>query len=330
MPHGIGRAYLSERLFKMSLAARLRLVPHLRPGLAPQQAPWIVCGLPRSGTTLLHRLLCLADDAAGLPLWQLLEPIAPNQGVDRRREYAERNLAWLGQLVPVSLDAQHLVRPDLPDECGHLLRASFMGSMPWQVPATSWLRWSLQTDRKPAYRIWAAFAALLEPPNRRLVLKDPFHMGNFDALLAACPRARIVQIHRDPVQSVPSFHKLSLTMHRVLVPSVDLKGTVDAHMHWLQTMVERNAAQRANAPALVDVDYRALLADPVGEVARVHAAFELELTEGHRARITAWMAAHPQREHGPNPYAAADYGQTADELAQRFDGYRTQFGLHTA
>jgi hypothetical protein len=328
-PHGLGRSYLYERIFRMSLVARLRLAPHLTPGARPRRPPLVVCGLPRSGTTLLHRLLALADDAAGIPLWQLLEPIPPKDGPDRRRDHAVRNLEWLGRLVPVSLDAQHLVRPDLPDECGHLLRASFMGSMPWQVPAYGWLQWSLRVDPGPAYRVWAAFLAVLEPEGRRLVLKDPFHAGNLAALLACCPDACVAQTHRDPLELVPSFHKLATTIHRVLVPAIDLPRTVRAHMEWLETLVERNAeARRALAPArVVDVGYRALVADPLGEVARIHDAFGLPLTATHEERIARWMVEHPRREHGPNPCSVAEYGQTDDEIRTRFAGYCRTFDL---
>jgi hypothetical protein len=328
-PHGLGRVYLYERIFRMSLVARLRLVPHLRAGARPRRPPLVVCGLPRSGTTLLHRLLALADDAAGIPLWQLLEPIPPRDGPDLRREHALRNLEWAARLAPVSLDAQHLMRPDLPDECGHLLRASFRGSMQWQVPAYSWLRWSLDADAGPAYRAWAAFLSVLEPADQRLVLKDPFHAANLDALLAACPGARVVQTHRDPVEVVPSFHKLTLTVHRVLVPELDVPRTVRANTRWLETVVERNAAVRGVVPAdrLVDVDYRALVADPLAVVAQVHEQLGLPLTDAHRSRVRAWLAAHPQREHGPNPYDVRDYGQTRDELVERFAGYRRRFDL---
>lgn len=328
-PHGLGRIYMHERLFRMSLVARLRITPHLRPGARPRVPPLVVCGLPRSGTTLLHRLLALADDAAGLPLWQLLEPLPPSGGPDLRRAHAERNLRWLAELAPASLDAQHLVRPDLPDECAHLLRVSFRGSMPWQAPAYGWLRWSLRADPGPPYRVWAAFLAHLEPDGRRLVLKDPFHAAHIEAIRAACPGARFVQLHRNPAELVPSFHKLALTMHRVLVPDVDVPRTVRAHMDWLETVVEQNAAGRValGSTDLVDVDYRALLEDPLVEVARIHDAFGLPLTSAHEERVAQWMAEHPQRAHGPNPYAAADYGQSEEEIRERFADYCRAFDV---
>jgi hypothetical protein len=330
-PHGLGRIYLSERMLRLSVLARLRLARAARAGeaKAPRRAPLVVCGLPRSGTTLLHRLLALADDAAGLPLWQLLEPFPPASGRDHRRDHAIRNITWLNALVSTSLDAQHYVRPDLPDECGHLLRTSFRGGMPWQAPATGWLAWSLRTSAAPAYRVWAACLAALEPEGSRLVLKDPFHMHHLDDLLAACPGAQIVQTHRDPLEVVPSFHKLCATMHAVLVEDPDARRNAAAETAWLEHMVLRNEETRAKVPPrqLVDVDYRALLADPIGTATRVHEAFGLPLTEGHVARMSAYLADNGQRKHGDNPYTAEAFGETLGALAERFAAYRARFGL---
>ncbi len=326
-PHGLGRIYLVERIFRLSLQARLRLARAPSAGPRPKRPPLIVCGLPRSGTTVLHRLLALADDVAGLPLWQLLEPLPPASGADLRREHATRNLVWLNGLVSVSLDAQHYVRPDLPDECGHLLRTSFFGAMPWQAPALSWLAWSLRADARPAYRVWGAYLAHLEPEGARLVLKDPFHAAHLEEIELVCPDALIVQIHRDPVEVAPSFHKLCHTMHAVLSPEIDRLRTAAAETAWLQHVVERNVQARRSFPKaqLCDVDYRDLLRDPIAVVTRVHAAFGLPLTETHMARMRTYVADNPQRAHGDNPYAASEFGETPEGLAERFAEYRRSF-----
>lgn len=326
-PHGLGRFYLHRRICRVSVHARLRIAPHVRAGARPTRAPLVVCGLPRSGTTVLHRLLALADDAAGLPFWQLVEPMPPPRGPDRRRALADTSLRRLARMVPLSLDAQHVVRTDAADECGHLLRSAFVGAMPWQVPAYGWLDWSLSADTAPGYRVWAAYLSRLEPEGRRLVLKDPFHAGNLAELLAACPDAMVVQTHRDPVEVLPSFHKLCTTMHAVLVPSLDVPRTVEAHTRWLAHVVARNEAARPRVPRLVDVDYRALAADPLAAVARVHEAFGLPLTDGHVARMRAYLAENGQRRHGENPYSAEAFGQPPEAIAERFAGYRAHFGF---
>jgi hypothetical protein len=201
--------------------------------------------------------------------------------------------------------------------------------MPWQAPATGWLEWSLRADASPAYRVWAALLGQLEPVGKRLVLKDPVHMAHLDDILAVCPGARFVQTHRDPLEVVPSFHKLCHTMHAVLVPEVDTRRTVAVQTAWLEHMVARNAEARSTVPAgsLVDVDYRALVADPLATVARIHDAFGLPLTDPHVERMRTFLADNGQRRHGGNPYAAQDFGQTPAEIAERFADYRRRFAL---
>jgi hypothetical protein len=328
-PHGLGRFYANRRVCRLGLQARIRIAPHVRAGARPARAPLVVCGLPRSGTTMLHRLLELADDAAGIPFWQLVDPMPPSAGSDRRRALAETSVGRLQRVVPLSLDAQHLVRADLADECGHLLRTAYIGAMPWQLPVYGWLEWSMRQDSGPAYRVWAAYLSQLEPAGRRLVLKDPFHAAHLTELFAACPEAAVVQTHRDPVEVLPSFHKLCSTMHAVLVPELDRGRTVAAHTAWLAWLLERNAAARAALPArrVVDIDYRELVADPVAAVGRIHDALDLPLTDGHAARMRRWLADNGQRRHGDNPYTAEAFGQSSAEIAERFSAYRERFGF---
>jgi len=308
--------------------ARLDALTATRPP-APQRAPMIVCGLPRSGTTLLHRMLSLADDAAGLPFWQLVNPL-PGPGPDRRRVSAERRLQVMKWITPVSLDAQHVIRADLPDECTHLFRPSWLSSFFWQAPLYGWLEWLLRQDVSAGYADWHALLGLLEPEGKRLVLKDPFHTGYLRELVRVAPGAMIVQTHRDPVETVPSFHKLCVTAHATLCHRVDLPRTVEAHQRWLEHHLAGNAAARAELPPgkLFDVDYPALVRDPVGTVAAVHAHFGLPFDAALEDRLRAWLGQNGKSRFGENPYSAEAFGQRPEEIAERFSTYRrTRPGL---
>jgi hypothetical protein len=290
---------------------------------APRRRLLVVCGLPRSGTTLLHRMLCLAGDAVGVPFWQLVNPI-PGPGRDRRRASADLRLRVMARVTPVSLDAQHVIRADLPDECTHLLRPSFLSSFFWQAPLYGWLDWLLRQDVSGAYADWHAFLGLLEPEGRRLVLKDPFHTGHLREIHRVAPDAMIVQTHRDPVETVPSFHKLATTAHATLCRRLDVPRTVEAHMRWLEHHVARNEEARKALPpgAVLDVQYGALVRDPVATVAAVHAHFGLPFDAALEGRMRAWLAGNGQRRFGDNPYSAAAFGQAPEAIAERFADYR--------
>lgn len=324
--HGLGRFYLSRRMCGISLRARLRIAPDARAGLRPRQAPLVVCGLPRSGTTVLHRLLTLPEDSAGLPFWQLVDPMPPPRGADRRRALAALSLDRLARLSGNHLDAQHLIRVDLPDECGQLLRTGFVGSMLWQVPAHGWLRWYLDQDLGAAYRVWAAYLARLEPQGPRLVLKDPFHCAHLPELFAACPGAMVVQTHRDPLQTVPSFHKLCASMHRVLVSDYDLPAAVASQTRWLAAVARRTVERRPADARVYDLEYADLLADPVAAALAVRRHFGLPVSDRDEQAMRAWLAEHGQRKHGPNPYTIEAFGQRPEELAEAFSTYQSARG----
>ncbi|MEZ4453133.1 MAG: sulfotransferase [Nannocystaceae bacterium] len=325
-----GRVHLSA-LLRGSLQTRLRVEAARARDPAidrpPTRPPLIVCGLPRSGTTLLHRLLALADDARPLLLWELMEPIA-GPGPDRRRARAEQKLRRLQQIVPLSLDAQHFIRADLPDEDGHLLKPSLASSLLYQAPALSWLERVLADDLEVAYHNWRALLVHLEAPERRFVLKDPFHARKVPLILRLVPEAMIVRTHRDPAEVVPSFHKLTMTMHAVTCASLDAPAIVAANTRWLETITDACVDPASAASGrVVDVDYRAILRDPVGVARSIHARFGLPWTEALEGRMRGFVAANSQRRHGQNPYDAAEFGQRPEALRERFAAYRRAFGL---
>ncbi|MFN7142315.1 MAG: sulfotransferase family protein [Myxococcota bacterium] len=326
--HFIGRRHMRDLVVR-ALVTRLRMVDAVRraPDVALTAPPLLVCGLPRSGTTFLHRLLAEADAARALLLWELMDPL-PGEGPDTRRADVDARMARLRRFAPANLDAQHLMRADLPDECGHLLKPTFLSSLYWMAPVTGYLAWYPHHDARPAYRDYRALLGLLQTdPSHRYVLKDPFHAMNLPALFAAIPNARVVQTHRAPSEVVPSLHKLSLTTQAVLTDGVDPARVVEANTTWLQTVATRSVEDRAKVPAgqVLDIDYRELLVDPVGAARRVHAHFGLPWSEGLEARLTAFVANNGQRRHGDNPYSPEDFGQTAAGIDARFEAYRARF-----
>jgi hypothetical protein len=325
--HTAGRLHMRGLIIEL-LVTRLRLAARRArdriPPIGPP--PIIVCGLPRSGTTFLHRLLAERRDARPLALWELREPI-PGRGRDRRLEQARARDRRITEFLPRSVDAQHLMRADLPDECGHLFKVAFWSSLFWQVPAYRYLEWYLGHVPRAAYADWAALLGTLAQVGRRFVLKDPFHAANLPHLLAVAPEALIVQTHRDPVEVVPSLNKLSLTFQAVMSDQVDRARTVALNLRWMQELVAQSERARPEIPAqqLFDVDYDDLVRDPLAVVDALHSHFGLPLDIDDRNRMQRFVAEHPQHQHGANPYDAADYGQRPAEIAEAFAAYRERF-----
>jgi hypothetical protein len=201
----------------------------------------------------------------------------------------------------------------------------------WKPPATGRLDRNPRQDARFAYRDYRRLLVLLSGGDpRRLVLKDPFHAMSLPALYAAIPDARVVMTHRALAEVVPSLHKLGLTTQAVLCRTLDVPRIVEASTAWLAWVAERIVEDRARTPHVVDVDYRALVADPVGTARHIHDAFGLGWDDALEARLRAFVAANGQRRHGENPYSTEAFGQTPAEVDARFRAYRERFLMSEA
>ncbi len=76
---------------------------------------------------------------------------------------------------------------------------------------------------------------------------------------------------------------------------------------------------------LVHVQYRSLVADPVGTVARIYEAFGLELTREANAAMAAKVARAPNGGYGANRYQPEEFG--IDPERERASVYAERFGV---
>ncbi len=104
--HFVGRLAFRETVVN-SLVNRLLLTETRKRTPEVFQRPFIppiiVLGLPRSGTTFLHRLLALDPRHRGVPLWELVRPLRdvdPDDQPDRRRQIFQRKLKGRQMLCP--------------------------------------------------------------------------------------------------------------------------------------------------------------------------------------------------------------------------------------
>lgn len=324
--HLAGRLQMRTVILR-ALRARLRYTRHLADhpdaGGGPARAPLIVCGLPRTGTTYLHRLLAALPDLRGLPLWRLIEPFAPNHGPDRRLELALRRTRRMVWLSGGALDTQHLMRPELPDECGHLLRTSFLSASYLLAPLPAYIEALPDQDARQAYREYRDLLGILSAGDpRRLVLKEPFHTMFLPALFEAMPNAMVVQTHRDLGRVVPSFIKLITTAQSMVTHEPTSMTPVLQQL--LTRLADRSVARAATQDRRVlDIAYRDLVRDPVQTVERIHEHHGLPFEPAWRDLLHRESATSLTRP--ANPYRAEDHGVDLDEVARQFETYIERF-----
>jgi hypothetical protein len=286
--------------------------------------PVFVTGLPRTGTTFLHRLLAADPAAQGLELWltEAPQPRPPRQEWEENQVY---NFVKMGlekhRTARPSFSDVHAMGPDQVEECWQLLRQT-MRSVAYECLAhlPTYSEWLAGVDWTGPYRRHKRNLQLIGfGDSRRWVLKNPSHIFCLDALLNVYPDAVIVVTYRDPAVAIASM--CSLAAQASAGWSTVFQGPVigaDQLGLWSRGWADfEKARTRHPAATFVDVHYDELVGDPLGVAQRVYGAGGFELTG---AAIDAMRALSGRGEGGGggHRYALADFGLTRDQVSEAF------------
>lgn len=337
-PTPMGRAYAWGALVGI-LAARLhtqegwRLHPECLAKPVPR--PLVITGVPRTGTTALHKLLAMDSQFQGLEHWLTEAPMPrpPREQWEANPHYRRSvaNLEAFFAAVPAMRTGHDIVAGEV-DECLEALKQSFVSN--WFVGSLgvpSYDAWFQVQDERPAYRRYADVLRLvgIDEPDKPWLLKNPGHVANLGALLEVFPDACIVQTHRDPVKAIPSLCSV-LAMARSVVEgkAVDL-STIGSResAYWRRAVAQAEEVRERARGQILDVDHRRFHADPLGVVRDVYAFFGLRLSSETELRMRTWIAESPTTRHGEHKYALAEFGLHADRIRGEFASYIERFGL---
>ncbi len=293
----------------------------------PLNNPVMVMGLPRSGTTHLHRLLALNRNARALKTWEVREPL-PGSGPDFRRIRTDLMVKHVRRTAP-ALDAKHHIDVDKAEECVFLLEDSFESFSFWMFfPVYSYEKWLRTRDPEPSYRAYREYLQIFQAqtPNKRLVLKAPPHCAHLATLAKVLPEATLVHTHRDPVPVMGSVNSLFHTIFSLVSRGVDHHRLGPTNLEAFGWTMDRSLDQRDAVPPgkLVDVRYPDMVADPVGTVARVCTQAGLDFD---RAAVQHRIDNRPQRLFGKHEYSLGETGLTEEGVRERFGAYRRAFSL---
>ena len=293
------------------------------------ERPIFVTGLPRTGTTALHRLLGADPAHQGLHLWlaEFPQPRPPRETWDSNPFYRQLD-AQFTQAHEENPDytGLHFMAAYELEECWQLLRQS-LHSVSYETLAhiPSYAGWLSRQDWTLSYQRHRRNLQLigLNDAEKRWVLKNPSHLFALDALMATYPDALVIQTHR-PVETIMAS-MCSLAAHTAEGWSTTFAGDqigADAMDTWSRGLERFNTARaKYDSRQFCDVDYHDLIADPLGTTAAVYRHFGLTMTDEAQK---AMEDSHAESQTGPrapkHKYALADYGLTAEAVKERFAG----------
>jgi len=320
-----------------SLANRLRVVDwsvrHPQVSDEVIEAPVVVIGMFRAGTTLLSYLLDQDRHNRPLLLWEAADSVPPSSPADHRSgpriDAARQQGAVMEQLNPKARTVHH-EEADGPTEDIAVMSQDFK-SLSWEAICNvpTYGQWLLSVDQRSAYAYHRQVLQILQSGGvrGRWTLKSPHHATALDSLTAIYPDARLVLLHRDPVVLCASVCSLIRTLSSTFT-AADHTAYITAH--WtamLEESIRRVDEFRAAHPEhpVVDMQYADLVTHPVETVAALYSALGLELDDEAAGAMAAYVESHPKGEFGVHGYDLAEFGLVGGELAERFSGYTERY-----
>ena len=322
-----------------ALTNRLKVIDWAKshPEVADEQieAPFVVVGIFRAGTTFLSYLL--EKDARHRPLfgWEAQDSVPPPDpatvATDPRIEATVIGRQMLDSINPQIKVVQN-EEPDGPTECIAVLNQDFK-SLLWEaltnVPTYgSWLHGA---DHASAYEYHRTVLQVLQSGGvrGRWSLKSPHHVLHLDALTAVYPDARIAVMHRDPLVLSASVCSLISTLTGTFS---DADHTAYIAEHWTDMLARSvdalNTFRDANPEVpIVDVQYAELVGDPLATMERVYGAFGDELTGQAADAMRAHIDSRPKGRFGTHRYDLAEFGLDGPALTERFADYVERYQI---
>jgi len=329
----------TRNMITSQLTTRLRL--HEWTKANPQAAeekierPWVILGLPRTGTSILSHLLGLDPMIRPLLQWEARALVPPptlaTEHTDPRIAESDETMDGLRRLNP-AIEAMHPFGAMLAEECIPLMMLDLRClGMETQGYVPSYGRWLQECDMRPAYEWHRKGLQTLQSAKPTMVwsLKTPNHLWALETLLEFYPDARLIWTHRDPGPVTASVSSLNSTMQGVFARNRDHVKVGQEWLGKLRHAIRKGMEHDAKSEPgwSVHVQYSEMMRDPLATMRRIYAHFGDTPSELHEKRITAFLAERHQTHAGKHVYDPQDFGWSYDELAEIWSDYTEAYGI---
>jgi hypothetical protein len=326
-----------------ALIDRLQLVQYLKDNPAAlAEDVEVVCaiiGLPRTGSTVIHRLLASSPQLTSLYWWETAFPLPlPGESLTDptpRQDAAKGFVDFLLNEWPDFESIDPMDAMAVNEEVVLLDRTFLSTTYDSMMPIHGYGHWQAVQDHEPAYRDLLLCLKAIQfqraqrgLPRRPWVFKTPHHvLGGIGGLLKVWPDVKLIMTHRDVAQVLPSYCSMCASLSS---STSNTYARANEGAHWTKRFkvgLERLIALRDALPAdqVIDVRYEETVKDPVGTVERLMAALRLQVDGADRAAFAACMAENARENRPKHKYAAEEFGLTPEGIAKEFAFYHGRY-----
>ncbi len=317
-----GRLYLKEGLVELPQNSDDRITK-----------PIFIIGLPRSGTTFLHRLLSQHPKNQGLEYWLGTYPQPRPSRIDweNKSEYlqAQKALSEFHQLNP-DIKMIHEMAAHKVDECRLMLMQCF-ANVTFQSNATipAYEDWLYTTDFTSVYDYYFSGLQLIgsKDPHKRWILKDPSHMWSMDFLFERFPDATVVQIHRDPLEVIASVCSLVISAKRMSEPLASPNELgIQQLEQWAVVLEKTIVAREKNSNAFIDVFFHEIVDNPHSVAMNLCAILNIDTDKQTEEEMKNWIEINSPKTF-KHQYSLQEFGLSELQVNGRFSDYKRYFSL---
>ena len=296
-------------------------------------APIVIVGLPRTGTTLLHRTIA-TDTSLMAPLWYEVRQPAPIDmnfvSDDGRIAIAKAEVDAMLAAMP-GLAAIHPIDAVAPDEEIMLLEHSFISTVPECYASIPKYGEALYAqDPSASYDYLYKMLQFLQWQKRqkgelgqRWLLKTPHHLHYPQQLFQTFPDAVVIQTHRHPSEVMPSYASMMCELAAPFANNLN-KQTLAAHWvkKWQQglTATQHYRDLHPDAPYF-DLQFQDSIHEPEAVLSQLYAFANLELTDQTLQEMQRWREFNQREARPEHHYTAEEFGLEEGKLNLQFVDY---------
>jgi hypothetical protein len=316
----------------------------------PLRQPVFIVGNPRSGTTLLHRLMSLDRRFTTMRLFETIFPsVAVCRFIDALARAdnavggpAHRTMESICRRAFSAWTGIHRTKLSEPEEDEQLFVYSLLTPVltllfPFFSEIEDWNyvdRLDTRVRRKLMGHYFGSLQRHLyyDGGNRTLLIKNTAASGRFWSMLDAMPDMRVVHLVRHPYESVASLLSMYAATWRRLAPQVAGDTTKARSLAYLFCDYYRyriEVLKTLPASRVVEVRYDDLTRDPEQAVRRVYSQLGITATEGfdRRLRLASKRARSYASKH---VYGLDRFGITEQEIHDRLSDVFEEYGFDSA
>ena len=299
----------------------------------PIEKPLFIVGMPRTGTTVLHRLMTYDPSFQWFPFWLASSPM-PRPPRDDWASYPQYQhaLQYLENHTAANAEIQslHPIFADLPDESSWLVAHTFwLSTFAYTADLPEYNDWFLNCDNRWTVQYFRRCLAMIaNGDTRRWLIKDPAHVFQIEAILEEFPDACIVQTHREPSDAMASGSYIAWLLRSAGQPgfSKEIAGanTLKVVGSGLDQM--EKVRQRHDPAQFYDVHMLEIQANPLGTIERVYEHFDLPITDEARKAWDYQIQNNRNQSHGSNTkITPAEFGISRENAAEAVGSYYSRY-----